>query len=621
MVSDFKPIEHAQVEWQADTPVAPAFGDNYFSRGQGPAESQAVFIQGNRLPERFTALPENGLFVIGETGFGTGLNVLLAARLFTETAPTSARLHLVSAEKYPLTQADLKIALKQWPALAVWAQALLRQYPPAVPGFHRIRLATHIDLTLMLGDAESMWSQHAGAIDAWFLDGFAPDRNPGMWNVGVFKRLAEKSRPGATLASFTVAGPVRRGLQAAGFTLERKPGFGQKRHRLEGVWPGPHSAQMVHRGTALVAGAGLAGATTARALAERGWQVTVIERKAIASGASGNRAGVVYTTPSAHATAQNRYYQSSYLHALRFLHRHEIEHLGIGRLNGVIQHLSDAHLQKKLPLAMDSGYWPESILKRLDHERVELTGGGYLQPARWCRHLFEHPSIEVRNGNVLDWAEQGLKLMDGQVLQADHTVACVSGHARALTGLDWLPLKMIRGQVSYCAATGQSANWSQAECHRGYLTPAIDGLHCIGATFNLHEHDPEANPADDQANLNQLKKHLQKRWRELGGDAITVRDQRVGFRCQSSDYLPLAGHMVDRDGKPQAGLWLNLAHGSRGITGTPICADLIADQISGIPVSMDREMQTALSPKRFSERKQAGKRVRQPIRKRRSSSK
>lgn len=604
MVSDFKPIEHAQVQWQAGTPVAPEFDDGYFSHGQGPAESQAVFIHGNRLPERFAALPEHGLFVIGETGFGTGLNMLLTARLFTETAPKSARLHVVSVEKYPLKPADLNTALSQWPELAAWSRTLLSQYPPAVPGFHRIRLAERIDLTLMLGEAESMWRQHPGGIDAWFLDGFAPDRNPDMWNVDVFKRLAEKSRPGATLASFTVAGHVRRGLQAAGFSLERKPGFGHKRHRLEGVWPGPHSAQMFHRGTALVAGAGLAGATTARALAERGWQVTVIERKAIASGASGNRAGVVYTTPSAHATAQNRYYQSSYLHALRFLHRHEIEHLGIGRLNGVIQHLSDAHLQKKLPLAMDRGYWPESILKRLDHERVELTGGGYLQPALWCRHLLDHPSIEVRNGDVLDWAEHGLKLMDGQVLQADHTVACVSGHARAFTGLEWLPLKMIRGQVSYCAATGQSTNWSQAECHRGYLTPAIDGLHCIGATFNLHEHDPGANPADDRTNLNQLKRNLPERWDQLGGDAIAVTGRRVGFRCQSSDYLPLAGAMIDADGQEHAGHWLNLAHGSRGITGTPLCAEWIADRISGLPVSVDNEMQRALEPKRFIERQQ-----------------
>ena len=613
MASNFKPIEHARIRWQAGTPVAPEFADSYFSRGQGPAESQAVFLQGNHLPERFAALPEQGLFVIGETGFGTGLNMLQAARLFSETAPKSARLHLVSVEKYPLTKADLATALNQWPQLKRWSQPLLEQYPPATPGFHRIRLSERIDLTLMLGEAESMWRQHPGGMDAWFLDGFAPDRNPDLWNSDVFKQLAEKSRPGATLASFTVAGPVRRGLQAAGFTLQRKPGFGRKRHRLEGVWPGQATTQICRRGTALVAGAGLAGATTARALAERGWQVTVIDRLGIAAGASGNRAGVVYTTPSAHATAQNRYYQSSYLHALRVLHQHKIESLGIGRLNGVIQHLSDTHLQKKLSLAIDSGYWPESVLKRLDHTRVELSGGGYLQPGSWCRHLLDHPSIEVRNNKVLDWAEHGLKLTGDEVLQADHVVVCVSGHARAFTGLDWLPLKMIRGQVSYCVATDRSANWSQAECHRGYLTPAIDDQHCIGATFNLHEHDPQANPADDRANLNQLKQNLPERWHQLGGDAIEVTGQRVGFRCQSSDYLPLAGAMVDADGQEHAGRWLNLAHGSRGITGTPLCADWIADRISGLPISVDREMQQALAPKRFIERRQRRRKQRKSV--------
>ncbi|MEM7054921.1 MAG: bifunctional tRNA (5-methylaminomethyl-2-thiouridine)(34)-methyltransferase MnmD/FAD-dependent 5-carboxymethylaminomethyl-2-thiouridine(34) oxidoreductase MnmC, partial [Pseudomonadota bacterium] len=565
MSDTFQPITPAQIEWHTDTPVSAMFEDSYFSIGQGMQESQAVFIDGNRLAERFVTLPVRGLFVIGETGFGTGLNLLLAARLFIERAPASARLHLVSAEKHPLSHADLARASRHWPQLECWSQPLLDQYPPAVPGFHRIKLDERVDLTLMYGDATAMWAQHAGGVDAWCLDGFAPDRNAGMWRAELFAVLAEQSQPGATLASFTVAGHVRRGLEAVGFELKRKPGFGHKRHRLEGRFPGTHQPRVFSTGHALVAGAGLAGASTARALAERGWQVTVIDAQGIASGASGNHAGVVYTTPSAHATAQNRYYQSSYLHALRFLHQQQIEPLGIGCLNGVVQHLSDEHLQKKLPFAMASGYWPETLLKPLDGDRVELTGGGYVQPTLWCRHLLDHPSIEVRSGEVLDWQGHAVTLASGETLQADDIVACVSAHAKTWSGLGWLPLKIIRGQVSYCAASRQSANWQQAECHRGYLTPAIDGVHCIGATFNLHEHDTEPNPADDQANLNQLKQNLPRHWHELGGDAIEVIDRRVGFRCQSSDYLPLAGAMVDDVGKQTTGRWLNLAHGSRGI--------------------------------------------------------
>ena len=604
MPETFQPITTARVEWQGDTPIAPVFGDGYFSVGQGAQESLAVFIEGNHLSKRFAELPSNALFVIGETGFGTGLNLLLAARLFSETTRSSARLRLVSAEKHPLTSADLAKAWQHWPELQAWSQPLLEQYPPATPGFHHIQLSDRIDLTLMFGNAKQMWRQHSGGIDAWFLDGFAPDRNEAMWQEDLFRVLAERSQPGATLASFTVAGHVRRGLEAVGFRVMRKPGFAHKRHRLEGALPGKHAPKRMQSGHALVAGAGLAGATTARALAERSWQVTVIDEQGIASGASGNRAGVVYTTPSAHPTPQNRYYQSSYLHALLWLQRYQIESQGIGRLNGVIQHLSDAHLQNKLLLALDSGYWPETVLRRLDSASVELIGGGYVQPARWCKHLLDHPAIELGIGRIQDWIETGVQLSNGEKISADHTVLCLSGEAQSFDSLNWLPIKMIRGQVSYCKATLQSLNWQQAECHRGYLTPAVDGLHCIGATFNLHEHDPEASDADNQSNLDQLKIHRSQRWQELGGDAIEVVDQRVGFRCQSSDYLPLAGSMVDGNGTEQPGRWLNLAHGSRGITGTPICADLIADQISGLPTSVDLEIIAALRPKRFSERRQ-----------------
>jgi len=132
-------------------------------------------------------------------------------------------------------------------------------------------------------------------------------------------------------------------------------------------------------------------------------------------------------------------------------------------------------------------------------------------------------------------------------------------------------------------------------------------VHCIGASFNLHDNSPEPSPKDDQGNLEQLKQYRPKRWQALGGDSIQVVDRRVGFRCQSNDYLPIAGAMVDERGEAQAGLWLNLAHGSRGISGTPLCAELLADQISGLPGPMDAAMAHAIAPARFSERQRRRK--------------
>lgn len=616
--STFAAITPAVLDWQAQTPVARDFDDPYFSRQDGLAESGYVFLQGNELPARFAALRDGERFAIGETGFGTGLNLLLAAGLFLDQAPAGARLDLFSVEKHPLTQADLTQALSHWPALAGMAKTLLDQYPPPCPGFHRLWLAPNIALTLMFGDATALWTQCSARIDAWFLDGFAPARNPDMWQPSLFEALARHSQPGATLATFTAAGFVRRGLAEAGFVMRKIDGFGHKRHMLAGRFGGDLAAQtqQQNRGRALIAGAGLAGSTTARALAQRGWQVTVLDPLGIAKGASGNLAGVVYSTPSAHLTAQNRFYQNSYLHALRWLHRHDFPRTrlqqGDGALNGVIQHYVSEKQRDKIQQASAAGVWPSETLEA-GEQQAELHGGGYLNPPAWCAHLLDHQAITVRKAGIIQIASGApatVTLDDGQRLQADAVIIATAGAARALlidgATPDWLPLKQIRGQVSYCQATTASTAWQQARCHGGYLTPRLgNGLHCVGATFDLHHDDADARDGDDQANLAQLRTFLPEQWQALGGDHIEVVDRRVAFRCQSSDFLPLAGAFPDSRSvslSPLPGLWLNIAHGSRGITGTPLCAEILADRISNAPPPADQDLLDALDPARFIRR-------------------
>ncbi|GAA5114714.1 bifunctional tRNA (5-methylaminomethyl-2-thiouridine)(34)-methyltransferase MnmD/FAD-dependent 5-carboxymethylaminomethyl-2-thiouridine(34) oxidoreductase MnmC [Alloalcanivorax gelatiniphagus] len=620
-IGDFAPIRPARLHWQDHTPVATDYDDPYFSRQDGRAESHYVFLQGNRLPERFAALADGDGFVIGETGFGTGLNMLLAAALFRRLAPAGARLDLFSVEKHPLTAADLDRALAAWPDTAdtpEWdalRDALRQQYPPASPGCHRLWLADNVSLTLMLGEAEPLWRLCPAQVDAWFLDGFAPARNGDMWQPALFRQLAAHSRPRATLATFTAAGAVRRGLADAGFQVQRIDGFGHKRHMVVGSFgadPAAWRPARQRRGQALVVGAGLAGATAARALAERGWQVTVLDPAGIATAASGNHAGVVYSTPSPHLTAQNRFYQLSYGHALRWLARHRFPGDGQGALNGVVQHYVDDKQSAKIRAAADSGAWPDSLLLAGDH-RAELRGGGYLNPPAWCRTLLDHPAIRVRQAAVTALASGTPALAtldDGEQMNADAIVIATAGAAKQLTvdgaTLDWLPLKLIRGQVSYCAATEASTAWQQAQCHGGYLTPALDGLHCVGATFDLHNPDPAPRDQDDADNLAQLRHHLPDHWAELGGEHIQVVNRRVGLRCQSTDFLPLAGPLPDPardDLAALPGLWLNIAHGSRGITGTPLCAEILADRISDAPPPADRPLLDALDPGRFLRRK------------------
>jgi len=600
------PITAASIEFDGDTPVSTIYEDSYFMRGHGVAESEAVFIQASRLPQRFSALGRGQVFVIGETGFGSGLNCLLAAKSFQTNAPAGARLHLVSAELHPMRQADLTRALASWPAMKGLGSRLLQSYPPPIPGYHRLQLGPGIDLTLMFGDAITSWATARFGVDAWFLDGFAPSRNPQMWQPELFQAMASRSRPGASVATFSAAGLVRRGLEQAGFAVRREAGFNGKRHRLAAYWPGRSAPKNSFQGHALVAGAGLAGATTARALAERDWQVTVCDPAGIARGASGNHAGVVYSTPSAHLTPQNRFYQTALWQARRWMAAHGFpSRPEDGCLNDIIQYPADDRSRAKLLSAMHSGAWPDELLERHKDSGFVLKNAGFIRPDRWCQHLMDHPGIRFSRSAIRHF-EPGrpvaTTLDNGSEMETDLLVLCLAETVRSLTSLDWLPLKLIRGQVTYCAATPQSRLWGQAVCHAGYLTPALDDLHCVGATFDLDRQDPCVDPADDCANLAQLRAHLPDQWQALGGDTIKVVGSRAAIRCQTTDFLPLVGPVPDHTTSPHhmlTGIYLNLAHGSRGITHTPLCADLIADQASGLPPPADPGVIDALAPERF----------------------
>lgn len=593
MQPDMDPIEPARVDWDGAIPVAPAFGDAYYSADGGLDESRAVFIDGNHLDERFAALRADDAFVIGETGCGTGLNLLLAASLFLERADAGARLHLVSAEKHPLRVEDLKRALDAWPSLEGFSRRLLEAWPPPTCGFHRIDLDEHIDLTLMFGEAEVMWQAQQVGVDAWFLDGFAPSRNAAMWTPGLFSRMAELSRPGATLATFSAAGEVRRGLAAAGFEVQREPGFGRKRHRLEGRTPGSWRPRKATTGEALIVGAGLAGCTTAYALSRRGWTCRLVDTGPVAGGASGNRAAVVYTTPSGKATPQNRFYQSSWLHALRWL-QHAPEN--IAWLEGVEQIVTDPRQRKKLDGALTSAHWPEQLLQRIDADRVLLPAGGVVRPGAWCRHLLESAGVEIETGRRLVAIEDGRAALfeDGARTEADAIVLCTAGATNVVLPGPDLPIRSIRGQITEVAATRASRGWRRAVCHTGYLVPGVDDVHLVGATFDLHHDDPEPRDDDDRTNMDTLKRWCPDAYAELGAANADVVGRRVGFRCASRDYLPLAGP-VDAQGP----IWLSIAYGSRGVSSTPLAAMGIADTLSHAPRPMDHAMADALAPTRF----------------------
>lgn len=596
----FDSIVPATVDWSPHGPRSGEYDDGYFGAHNGLTEAQCVFIEANGLRDRFAQLGHNQVFVIGETGFGTGLNILLAADLFARCAPKGARLHMVSVDLHPLTRADLERALSQWPQLAQWSAALIKYYPPAAPGHHRLHLNNSIELTLMWGDAATRWAESKAKVDAWFLDGFSPARNPAMWSSQLCQTLADRSKPGTTLGSFTASGEVRRNLHEAGFVIEKVQGFGHKRHRIVGHRPGMWVPHTLMSGRVCIAGAGLAGATTARALAQRGWRVEVMDPEPPGSGASGNLAGVVYATPSPHLQAQNRFYLTALIRALGWFESLDFpSHPNQGRLDGVLLHLTHPRRRKNTLAAHETGAWPEALLTRINDHLARLEGAGYIHPRAWIEHLLDHPKISYQSQSL---APNELHLKNKNF---DAIVIATAGAALSFAGLEQLPMKMIRGQVTEIEATAESSAWHQAHCHAGYLTPALNGRHCVGATYDLHGMHLGVVTADDQANVDQLREHLPDHWQALGGEALKVLGQRAAFRCTSPDRLPLVGRV------PSLGdqVFLNIAHGSRGITHTPLCADLLADLLcqndhaGGLGV--DCGIERALDPLRYLEKKTA----------------
>ncbi|MDC7830609.1 MULTISPECIES: bifunctional tRNA (5-methylaminomethyl-2-thiouridine)(34)-methyltransferase MnmD/FAD-dependent 5-carboxymethylaminomethyl-2-thiouridine(34) oxidoreductase MnmC [Pseudomonas] len=633
-------FQHAQLDWDASgQPLSRTYGDVYFSRASGLEETRYVFLQQNRLAERFAALAPREVFTIGETGFGTGLNFLCAWQLFATLAPREARLHFVSVERFPLTAADLAQALALWPELASYSAALQRQYLAIHPGFQRLVLEDgRVTLTLLVGDVLERLPELDARCDAWFLDGFAPAKNPEMWTPALFAELARLSHAGTTLATFTCAGFVRRGLNEAGFAMAKVPGFGHKREMLAGALERPVTSAAVPwyarpprpQGprTALVIGAGLAGCATAASLARRGWQVRVVERHgAPAQEASGNPQGVLYLKLSAHDTPLSRLILDGFGLTLR-----ELQALPRGAAwspCGVLQlALTDKDAQRQAQLA---AHFPVDLLQPLDSEATSDTAGigltagglffpegGWVHPPALCAHWLTHPNIELvthTEVTALQQTEHGWQVSTrGATLEA--TVVVVASAAQARTLLPDLPLKAIRGQLSALPETPVSQALATVVCGEGYLAPARNGQHCLGASFVFDRDDTEPSQAEHQSNLQLLAELSPELAADYQAEAL---DGRVAFRCTSPDYLPLVGPVVDQDRFAQhyqalaydarqvpeqaapwrTGLYVNLAHGSRGLVTTPLAAELLAAWLEDEPLPVARRVADACHPSRF----------------------
>ncbi|KAB0498532.1 bifunctional tRNA (5-methylaminomethyl-2-thiouridine)(34)-methyltransferase MnmD/FAD-dependent 5-carboxymethylaminomethyl-2-thiouridine(34) oxidoreductase MnmC [Pseudomonas moorei] len=653
-----KPVmPHAQLDWDDQgRPYSRVFDDVYFSDKSGLDETRYVFIEQNRLAERFAALPQDGRLVIGETGFGTGLNFLCAWQVFEQHAAADARLHFVSVEKYPLSPADLQRALALWPELKPFADQLLAQYVAIHQGFQRLTLANgRVTLTLLIGDALEQLPQLDARIDAWFLDGFAPAKNPDMWTAELFAELARLAAPGSTISTFTSTGWVRRLLNAAGFKMKRTPGIGHKWEILRGEflgWPlevaAPvpdkpwfaRPAALTGERRALVIGAGLAGCASAASLAARGWQVSVLERhQNVAQEASGNPQGVLYLKLSAHGTTLSQMIVSGFGYT-----RRQLEHLQRSTDwddCGVLQLAFNAkEAERQLQLAEA---FPADLLHLLDQPQAQaLAGiglaqgglyfpeGGWVHPPALCQWQMAHPQIQLlshRDVLALRRADGEWQAWDGDQLLASAPVVVLAGAAeiQRFAETSGLPLKRIRGQITRLPQTPQSRALDTVVCAEGYVAPARLGEHTLGASFDFKSDDLTPTTAEHLGNLAMLEEISHDLVTRLQVDKLAPKSLqgRAAFRCTSPDYLPIVGPLADSQAFTQAyaalgkdarqvpevecpwldGLYVNSGHGSRGLITAPLSGELLAAWLDNEPLPLPRSVAEACHPNRFAVRR------------------
>lgn len=641
------PIEtHPPISFdESGAPLSALYGDVFRSRSGARAEAREVFVEGCGLRERWRTMQRPGAriaqpFSVLELGFGAGINFLETLAAWREAAPPGLRLHFVSIEAHPLAPDDLARVHEALGVDGADAKRLRACWPLALPGLHTIDFddATAV-LTVCLGDAARIVPKLRMAADAIFLDGFAPARNPALWDETLMRAVARLARPGAGFSTWTAASQVRDALSEAGFEVERVSGHAGKRHRLQGRYaprwrgfPAPAAAPQWASDDVLVVGAGLAGAAAAAGFARRGWNVQVLETQAQpAAGGSGQPLAADHLHLSVDDNVLARLTRAG------LASRAALEPDGAPAGKLVLD--ADGEQSAARAAMLRTLRFPAAFARHVDtDEASELAGIALPRGALWlpCAHVEDphalvqrwlaHDAIALRTDTRverLERVDEGWSAFDAagrRLAQASIVVLANAADATRLGAAPSIRLRPMRGQ----------STWLPRDCLPG-LRRAVSGLAwaapagdriLAGATFEAGDSLQWSTQAD-LSNVRRLA-------RMLAADAATAQalagqwsraaaSASIGIRWASPDRVASIGEMPDearafadatrlsRDARlplPRApGLYGAFGFGARGVLWACLGAQCLPALADGSPAPIEADLLRAIDPARFLRRR------------------
>ena len=577
-------LPDAKVVWDGNVLRSKEFDDIYFHVGDGLAETYHVFLDGTDFVRR---LHPSSVHHVIETGFGTGLNFLATWSCFREHAPSTARLRFASIEGYPLELDMLSDIHKVWPELGELTRALQAKMPPRWRGVHHCFFdGGRVELILIYAPIDEVLGHYDLKADTIFLDGFSPSKNPDMWSEKALTALADSLLPEGRLATFTAAGHVRRQLSATGLQVDKKPGFGRKRDMTCATKPG--GKKLVRSNPEVnILGTGIAAVSVARQLSHFGLNPTFFEPAGeLFVGASGN--GVANQLPrlGLDNSPAHRFAQASFAFARGWATE---EGFCLGQ-SGV--HLATDEKSHKRFQTISEQNWPEDYLVFIHGDALHRLVG-FSHPWGGLLHR-KAGSVDVRG-----WLAHALSQWEvkfGCPKKDDEKLLVIAQGSKSKQHYHdlqpYLPLQYPAGQISIMPSQGLVGDIALS--YGGYFTPAKDGEHIFGATFehNRLEDNHTINPSGHEHNWSLLPSELQKL---LGPFSPHDLKGRVSFRVSARDRLPAIGRLDERR-------YLITALGSRGMTYGPYAGYLLACDIMGYPSFAPLDVQQSLDWQRFARR-------------------